>query len=230
MAEEIVCKEVSKSYKGDGIDTVALKNINLTFKKGEFTAIIGPSGSGKSTLLSLIGSLDKPSSGNILYDGEEIIKKRKSAIADFRFEHIGFIFQQFHLLPALSVLENVLSPLFGRKVPYNKKNRALEVIEKVGLADKIHSLPSQLSGGQQQRVAIARAIVHRPSWLLADEPTGNLDRETGEQIFQLLKSLNEEENCGVLFVTHDPKLAQKAERIITLEDGAVVSDKLGEPV
>lgn len=145
-------------------------------------------------------------------------------------EHIGFIFQQFHLLPALSVLENVLSPLFGRKVPYNKKNRALEVIEKVGLADKIHSLPSQLSGGQQQRVAIARAIVHRPSWLLADEPTGNLDRETGEQIFQLLKSLNEEENCGVLFVTHDPKLAQKAERIITLEDGAVVSDKLGEPV
>lgn len=106
----------------------------------------------------------------------------------------------------------------------------MEVIEKVGLADKIHSLPSQLSGGQQQRVAIARAIVHRPSWLLADEPTGNLDRETGEQIFQLLKSLNEEENCGVLFVTHDPKLAQKAERIITLEDGAVVSDKLGEPV
>jgi putative ABC transport system ATP-binding protein len=194
-----------------------LKDINLTFEKGEFTAIIGPSGSGKSTLLSLLGTLDKPSEGAITYDGEEMLKKSKNKIADFRFQEIGFIFQQFHLLPTLT----------SRKVPYNKLERAQEVLAQVGLTDKINSLPSQLSGGQQQRVAIARAIVHKPSWLLADEPTGNLDTETGERIYDLLKELNDLEGCGVLFVTHDPALAAKANRVIAMKDGAVISDKAG---
>ncbi|WP_047986567.1 ABC transporter ATP-binding protein [Ornithinibacillus californiensis] len=227
MIRQIICQQVEKSFKGDGTQTVALKNVDLTFEKGEFTAIIGPSGSGKSTLLSLLGTLDKPTKGSIKYDGEEILKKSKSKIADFRFQEIGFIFQQFHLLPTLTALENVLTPLFSRKVPYNKLERAKEVLEQVGLQDKLNSLPSQLSGGQQQRVAIARAIVHKPSWLLADEPTGNLDTETGERIYDLLKALNEQEGCGVLFVTHDPALAAKANRIISMKDGVVLSDKVG---
>jgi putative ABC transport system ATP-binding protein len=222
-----VCRRIEKSFKGDGTKTIALKNIDLTFEKGEFTAIIGPSGSGKSTLLSLLGTLDKPSEGSITYDGAEILKKSKSKIADFRFEEIGFIFQQFHLLPTLTALENVLTPLFSRKVPYNKLERAKEVLSQVGLSDKLNSLPSQLSGGQQQRVAIARALVHKPSWLLADEPTGNLDTETGERIYELLKDLNEKEGCGVLFVTHDPALAAKANRIIMMKDGVILSDKMG---
>lgn len=221
---EIKCIAVSKKYKGDGIVTEALNDIHLTFNQGEFTAIVGPSGSGKSTLLNLIGTLDKPSSGKILYDGEEMMNKGANKIADFRFSNIGFIFQQFHLLPTLTALENVLSPLFSRRVSFNKKERAQEVLERVGLANKMNALPSQLSGGEQQRVAIARAIVHRPSWLLADEPTGNLDTETGKRIYELLKELNEQDGCGVLFVTHDPHLATNADRIITLKDGTVTSD------
>lgn len=227
MITQITCKGLEKSYKGDGTKTIALKSTDLTFQKGEITAIIGPSGSGKSTLLSLLGTLDTPSKGQITYDGEEILSKRKSLIADFRFQEIGFIFQQFHLLPTLTALENVMTPLFSRKVPYNKLQRAKEVLEQVGLGDKHDSLPSQLSGGQQQRVAIARAIVHKPSWLLADEPTGNLDTETGERIYDLLKELNAKENCGIVFVTHDPALAAKADRIITMKDGAVISDLMG---
>ncbi|KMK77506.1 ABC transporter ATP-binding protein [Alkalihalobacillus pseudalcaliphilus] len=227
MIKQIVCHELEKSFEGDSTKTIALKSTNLSFQKGEFTAIIGPSGSGKSTLLSLLGTLDKPTKGHITYDDENILSKRKSHIADFRFQEIGFIFQQFHLLPTLTSLENVLTPLFSRKVSYNKLNRAKEVLEQVGLKDKLQSLPSQLSGGQQQRVAIARAIIHKPSWLLADEPTGNLDTDTGERIYDLLKSLNEQEDCGVVFVTHDPLLAAKAKRIITMKDGVVLSEKAG---
>lgn len=225
--KHIESKYLTKEFEGDGTKTVAINNVNLSFNKGEFTAIIGPSGSGKSTLLSLIGTLDKPSKGTITYDNEEILNKGKNKIADFRFQEIGFIFQQFHLLPTLTALENVLTPLFSRKVPYNKLERAKEVLQQVRLVDKMNALPSQLSGGQQQRVAIARAIVHKSSWLLADEPTGNLDTETGERIYDLLKELNEVEGCGVLFVTHDPALAAKANRIISMKDGSVISDKVG---
>ncbi|MBB2483355.1 ABC transporter ATP-binding protein [Bacillus sp. APMAM] len=227
MTSKIECLQVGRAYQGDGVTTNAIANINLMFTKGEFTSIVGPSGSGKSTLLSLLGTLDFPTSGRILYDGEEVMKKSKKMISDFRFGNIGFIFQQFHLLPTLTALENVLSPLFSRKVSYNKIERAREVLEQVGLADKENSLPSQLSGGQQQRIAIARAIVHKPDWLLADEPTGNLDSETGDRIFELIQRLNQQDGCGVFFVTHDPKLAAKAERIITMKDGTVISDKKG---
>ncbi|MDV2581817.1 ABC transporter ATP-binding protein [Alkalibacillus haloalkaliphilus] len=227
MIRKINFFNVEKVYRGDGVQTSALNENNLSFDIGEFTSIIGPSGSGKSTLLSLLGTLDQPTNGKITYDDEEILKKRKNKIADFRFGEIGFIFQQFHLLPTLTAIENVLTPLFSRKVPYNKQQRAKEVLAQVGLEDKMNSLPSQLSGGQQQRVAIARAIVHKPSWLLADEPTGNLDSETGELIFELLKQLNQEEGCGVIFVTHDAALASKANRIITMKDGSVQSDQVG---
>ncbi|WP_084543980.1 ABC transporter ATP-binding protein [Paenisporosarcina indica] len=226
MKNTMECKKIEKIFKGDGIETYALKDIDLMLQEGEFVSIIGPSGSGKSTLLSILGTLDIPSSGEMLYENKPTNKLSNKHMADFRFENIGFIFQQFHLIPTLTAIENIMAPLFGRKVPYDKKQRALELLEMVGLKDKSNSLPSQLSGGQQQRVAIARALVHEPNWLLADEPTGNLDTETGEIIFQLLFSLNRDKGCGVLFVTHDPELANRANRKIEMRDGVIVSDTM----
>ncbi len=220
------CKQMGKSFSGDGVETQALQDIDVTLEAGDFISIIGPSGSGKSTLLSLIGTLDRPTSGKLHYDGKPINKLNSKELSDFRFENIGFIFQQFHLIPTLTALENVMAPLFGRKVPYDKKERAEQLLAQVGLADKAGSLPSQLSGGQQQRVAVARALVHEPKWLLADEPTGNLDTDTGEIIFNLLRSLNEEKGCGVLFVTHDPALAERANRTIEMRDGVIIEDRL----
>lgn len=220
------CKQMGKSFSGDGVETHALQDIEVTLEAGDFISIIGPSGSGKSTLLSLIGTLDRPTSGELHYDGKPINKLNSKELSDFRFENIGFIFQQFHLIPTLTSLENVMAPLFGRKVPYDKKERAEQLLAQVGLADKAGSLPSQLSGGQQQRVAVARALVHEPKWLLADEPTGNLDTDTGEIIFNLLRSLNEEKGCGVLFVTHDPTLAERANRTIEMRDGVIIEDRL----
>lgn len=227
MIEKILCCDAGRTFQGDGIEIPALCNVTQEFHRTDFTAIVGPSGSGKSTLLSLLGTLERPSSGTILYDDVEIIKKSNKNLADFRFHEIGFIFQQFHLLPSLTSLENVLTPLFARKVSYSKINRAKEVLTQVGLSNKYNSLPSQLSGGQQQRVAIARAIVHKPSWLLADEPTGNLDTETGQQIFQLLQELHDKEGCGVIFVTHDETLASKADKVITMKDGIIVQELSG---
>ncbi|WP_372869258.1 ABC transporter ATP-binding protein [Planomicrobium okeanokoites] len=224
MNQTIECRKLTKAFKGDGVQTYALKNIDLTLEEGDFISIIGPSGSGKSTLLSIIGTLDEPSAGELLHQGQPVHKLNSRQLADFRFENIGFIFQQFHLIPTLTAVENIMAPLFGRKVSYDKKQRAQDLLRMVGLQDKANSLPSQLSGGQQQRVAIARALVHEPKWLLADEPTGNLDSETGEVIFQLLQTLNQEKGCGVLFVTHDPALADRANRKIEMRDGEIVSD------
>ncbi|MRG87192.1 ABC transporter ATP-binding protein [Salinibacillus xinjiangensis] len=225
MTHQIKCKSISKVFYGDGVRTFAVDGVDLTFEEGEFVSIVGTSGSGKSTFLSLLGALDSPTSGEIIYGNESIHKRNRKQLSDFRFENIGFIFQQFHLLPTLTALENVMAPLFARKVSYDKRKRAEELLTQMGLEDKFHSLPSQLSGGQQQRVAIARAMVHEPSWLLADEPTGNLDTETGEIIFDLISTLNKEKSCGVIFVTHDPALAKRAERQIEMKDGKVTHDQ-----
>lgn len=231
MTLSIHINNLEKKYVGDGVTTNAVKSISTDFRKKEFTAVVGPSGSGKSTLLSLIGTIDRPTTGSIQFDKTNVAKMRSKYLADFRFEHIGFIFQQFHLLPTLTSLENVMVPLFSHKVSYNKKERAEQLIEQVGLKERMNSLPSQLSGGEQQRVAIARALVHEPDWLLADEPTGNLDTETGEIIFDLLSSLNRDKGCGVIFVTHDPRLAAKADRTIEMKDGVILSDTTNvEPV
>jgi ABC-type lipoprotein export system ATPase subunit len=227
MNRTIECKSITKTFEGDGVKTYALHNVSVKFAEGEFVAIVGPSGSGKSTLLSLIGTLDRPTQGEILYGSQPIQNLKHKQLADFRFENIGFIFQQFHLLPTLTALENVMAPLFPRQVSYDKRKRAEELLEQVGLKQKMNALPSQLSGGQQQRVAIARALVHEPRWLLADEPTGNLDSETGELIFNLLATFNKEKGCGVIFVTHDPNLAAKANRVIEMKDGKIVSDRVG---
>ncbi|WP_079480308.1 ABC transporter ATP-binding protein [Halobacillus salinus] len=227
MPHTIECVGLHKEYKGDGVNTIALNQVNLEFVEGEFVSIVGSSGSGKSTFLSLVGTLDAPTSGHIYYEKQELHGMNANELADFRFEHIGFIFQQYHLLPTMTALENVMAPLLSRKVSYDKKDRAKQLLVDVGLENKLHSLPSQLSGGQQQRVAVARALIHEPHWLLADEPTGNLDTETGEIIFDLLLELNKEKGCGVIFVTHEPELAVRAGRTIEMKDGNVIHDNGG---
>ncbi|MFD2443657.1 ABC transporter ATP-binding protein [Bacillus sp. CGMCC 1.16607] len=220
----IYIQGLEKSYFGDGIITKVLENVNLTFDRKDFTTIVGPSGSGKSTLLNMIGSLDKPTNGKVIYENEDIFTMKHNKLADFRFENIGFVFQQFQLLPTLTAIENIMAPLFSRKTPYSKQERAEELLDLLGLSDKKNALPSQLSGGQQQRIAIARALVNSPKWILADEPTGNLDQKNGEIIFEILKKLNKEQGCGIILITHDNTLAESCDRTIYLTDGKVVND------
>lgn len=217
-------------FSNSGNDETVIHQLNCEFNKNEITAIVGPSGSGKSTLLSLIGSLEKPTSGTITFDDVDLNKLNNAELSSFRFEEIGFVFQQFHLLPSLSVFENVMAPFLTKKVDFKKEERVKEVIHQVGLETKSHVLPSQLSGGQQQRIAIARAIVNRPNWILADEPTGNLDSTNSELIFDLLVDLHETQQCGLIFVTHDLDLARRANRIIHMQDGRIVEDQKGERV
>lgn len=223
----ISLENVSKDYLGDGVKTKALSDISVEFTKGEFISIIGPSGSGKSTLLSIIGTLDKQTSGQVLFEHKSISNLKSDELADIRFHNIGFVFQQFHLLPTLTAIENVMIPLFNRKVNFNKVERAKELLNIVGLEDKVNSFPSQLSGGQQQPVAIARALVADPDWILADEPTGNLDTETGKNIFELLLELNKTKKCGVIVVTHDSKIVEKTGRVIEMKDGYIIKDREG---
>jgi len=214
--------QVSKMYRTDRIETTALDNINLAVEKGEFVSIMGPSGCGKSTLLNLMGLLDEPSAGKVELDGISINGQGDRALARVRNERIGFIFQQFHLVSDLSVLDNVEIPLLYRKMS-NKDRRkaALAALDRVGLSSRTHHFPTQLSGGQQQRVAIARAIVGRPSILLADEPTGNLDSQMGDEIMDILEGLNTE-GATVVMVTHDPRLAERTHRTVRLFDGRQV--------
>ncbi|HCN56640.1 MAG TPA: lipoprotein-releasing system ATP-binding protein LolD [Exiguobacterium sp.] len=222
---DIFVKDVSHTFSQAGLQSDVLQELNCQFSAAEITALVGPSGSGKSTFLSLIGSLDRPTEGQITYGGQDITKWKNRQLSKFRAQEIGFVFQQFHLLPALTVKENLLVPLLKQKTDFNKEERMAEILEKVGLTAKQHALPAQLSGGQQQRVAIARALVNRPRWILADEPTGNLDSVKGEMIFQLLLDLHQEEECGILFVTHDLALAERADRILFMQDGRIIEDR-----
>ncbi len=222
---DIFVKDVSHTFSQAGLQSEVLQELNCQFSDAEITALVGPSGSGKSTFLSLIGSLDRPTEGQITYGGQDITKWKNRQLSKFRAQEIGFVFQQFHLLPALTVKENLLVPLLKQKTDFNKEERIAEILEKVGLTAKQHALPAQLSGGQQQRVAIARALINRPRWILADEPTGNLDSVNGEMIFRLLLDLHQEEECGILFVTHDLALAERADRILFMQDGRIIEDR-----
>ncbi len=204
----------------------ALENVNIEIEQGEFTAIIGPSGSGKSTLLQLIGGLDSPSKGDVILDGTNISHMSGAQLSDFRRDHIGFVFQSYNLIPVLSAAENIEYIMLLQNLPDSeRKKRVSDILNEVGLQGLENRRPAQLSGGQQQRVAVARAMVSRPSLILADEPTANLDSHTGTALLDMMKELNEKENMTFIFSTHDPKIMERAKRIITLEDGQVVSDE-----
>lgn len=212
----IEMRDLHKSFPGG---TNAVRGITLTIAAGEFVAIMGPSGSGKSTLLSLLGALDSPTSGSVVIDGVDVSRLRGDHLADFRFDKVGFIFQQYYLLPTLTVLGNVMAPLLPRKVEYNKRRTAMQLLEAVGLSHKLGSLPGQLSGGEQQRACIARALVNSPPLLLADEPTGALDEKNGDIVLDLLQNLRRSRSLTIVMVTHDSRVAERADRIIRLIDG-----------
>jgi len=226
MSTVIETQHLSRHF-GEGATLVkALNDVSIIIEKGEFTAIIGPSGSGKSTLLQLIGGLDHPTQGQVLLDGQDISHMTGNQLSDFRRDHIGFIFQAYNLIPVLSAHENVeyIMLLQGR-AEQERKARVSAILQQVGLSGLEQRRPAQLSGGQQQRVAVARAMVSRPSIILADEPTANLDSHTGASLLDMMKQLNETDNMTFVFSTHDPKIMERAKRIIRLEDGKVVSDE-----
>jgi ABC-type lipoprotein export system ATPase subunit len=221
MQDLIVTTENLTKVYGDGAEARALDGVSLKVGDGEFLAITGPSGSGKTTLLNLIGTLDHPTSGRVVVDGADVNTLRGDALADFRRQKIGFIFQLFNLVPMLTALENVMLPLlpYRRGLSFNLKERAQELLGVVGLGGRLHRLPGQLSGGEQQRVAIARALVNHPKVILADEPTGNVDSKAGQEIVGLLRRLNRELGLTVVLVTHDAALATQADRMVALRDG-----------
>jgi len=221
MAAVIELKSLTKTYKlGDEVLN-ALDGIDCTIQAGEFVAITGPSGSGKSTLANIIGGLDKPTTGTVIVDGSDLSHVRDSQLSDYRNHHIGFVFQSFNLQGTQTALENVMLPLvFSRMKSKDRKARAKECLEAVGLGDRMKHKPSQLSGGQRQRVAIARALAVRPSIILADEPTGNLDTARGDEIMKLLRDLNKQ-GITLIIITHDPAIAKQADRTINIKDGKV---------
>ncbi|WP_375766404.1 ABC transporter ATP-binding protein [Archangium gephyra] len=221
---------VIKEY-GEEVVTRVLHGIDLTLEQGEFAALIGPSGSGKSTLLNIIGLLDRPTSGRVLLQGQDTRGLDEDSLARLRARTLGFIFQFHHLMPAFTALENVMMPaLAERGWPDERmRTRALELLAQVGLKERAGAHPGQLSGGQQQRVAIARALVMSPALVLADEPTGNLDTGTSAQVFELLRHINREQRMTFLIVTHDPRMAQRCDRIIEVVDGRIVSDRREPP-
>lgn len=220
----ITVKNVSKVYEVADGEFYALKNINLEIKDKEYVGILGTSGSGKSTLMHIIGLLDKPSTGEVLIDGRNAEKLSDSQLSGLRGQTIGFVFQQFNLIQKLTVLENVLLPTIyaKHKLNFNPRQYALELLERFGIAEKADTYPNRLSGGQQQRVAIARALIMKPIVVLADEPTGNLDSKTGEEILQLLESLNKELGVTICIVTHDKTVAHRTKRQVFVKDGEIV--------
>jgi putative ABC transport system ATP-binding protein len=218
---------VHKIYDETEVTVHAVNGVTLNFEEGEFAAIVGPSGSGKTTLLNLIGGLDLPSEGKILVGGTDLSTLKTSALIDFRMRNIGFVFQSYNLIPVLTAGENVEFIMTLQKWSQNERDkRTRELLGAVGLEGRINSRPSKLSGGEQQRVAVARALASRPRFVLADEPTANLDSKSTANLLDIMEKLNRDENITFIFSTHDSRVVKKARRIITLEDGGVVSDKI----
>ena len=222
--EILKCENVRKVYGSGNNQVVALDHIDLSVQKGEFVAIVGASGSGKSTLLHILGSVDKPKEGKVLIEGTELSAMNRTQAAIFRRRKVGLVYQFYNLIPTLTIRKNILMPLLLDKRKPNQEYFT-QIVHSLGIEDKLESLPSQLSGGQQQRAAIARALIYRPALLLADEPTGNLDRKNSEEIIDLLKLSNRNLDQTILLITHDEKIALEADRIVTIEDGKIVGDQ-----
>lgn len=224
----IEVRDVTKVYKMGTVEVHALRGVSLRIYPGELVAIMGPSGSGKSTLMNILGCLDQPTSGTYRLDGVDVEKLNDDQLAEIRNKKIGFVFQSFNLLPRTAAIDNVEQPLIYAGVPAReRRERAKAALEAVGLGNRLHHHPNELSGGQQQRVAIARALVNNPALILADEPTGNLDSKSGAEVMCIFQRLNMEKGITVVFVTHDPRIAQHTRRIIRIADGQIVGD---EPV
>ncbi len=218
----IELKDISKTYNTTAIPVHALKNVTIDIAPKEFTSIVGPSGSGKTTLLNILGGLDKPTSGHVTIDNKEITSMSAGKLVDFRLHNIGFVFQAYNLIPVLTALENVEFIMLLQKLPKKeRKERAESLMYDVGLGERMDSRPSQLSGGQQQRVAVARALASHPAFVLADEPTANLDSESAEALLDMMEEMNKKHDMTFIFSTHDARVIKRARRVITLEDGMV---------
>jgi putative ABC transport system ATP-binding protein len=224
----IVAEGLEKTYQSGGRPLTVLRALDLQVPPEAFLAIVGPSGSGKTTLLGLLAGLDEPSAGRVLLDGEDIFALTEDGRAEFRARNVGFVFQTFHLLPTLTALENVLVPLELRGEYRGARERGEALLARVGLSERLDHYPAQLSGGEQQRVALARAFANRPKILFADEPTGNLDRETGGAIVEMLEELNRDARTTLVLVTHDLSLAERAHRVVGLAGGRLVADRAGD--
>ena len=220
----LTCEGVRKMYGSGNNQVAALDGIDLTVSKGEFVAVIGASGSGKSTLLHILGSVDKPTSGKVTIDGTDLSKLNQTQAAIFRRRKVGLVYQFYNLIPTLTVKKNILMPLALDKKKLNKEYFE-KIVRSLGIDERLESLPNQLSGGQQQRVAIARSLIYRPALLLADEPTGNLDQKNSKEIIDMLKLSNRNLEQTIVLITHDEKVALEADRIITIEDGHIISDE-----
>ncbi len=217
---------ITKTYNTTAVPVHALRGIDLHVEKGEFTSIVGPSGSGKTTLLNIIGGLDGSTEGNVAIAGKNISSMSSSKLVDFRLQNIGFVFQAFNLIPVLTALENVEFIMLLQGVSKEeRRKRATQLLEDVGLGERLHNRPSQLSGGQQQRVAVARALASKPAFVLADEPTANLDTESAEALLDIMEELNQKHDITFIFSTHDPRVIKRARRVVTLEDGKIKQDK-----
>lgn len=222
---EIIIKNLIKNYQLNGLEVPAIRGVDVTIQKGEFTAIAGPSGSGKTTLLNIIGGLDRPTSGDVLIGGDDLNALSARELSEIRLRRIGFIFQAYNLIPVLSAIENVEYVLLLQGVEKAERiRRSTEILTEVGLGEYLHRLPKELSGGQQQRVAVARAIVSEPEIILADEPTANLDQKTGAALLDLMHDLNHQKRITFLFSTHDQMVMGKAQRLVYLTDGTINSD------
>jgi len=223
----IELNNVSKIYDGSAVPVKAVDAVDLKIEVGEFTAIVGPSGSGKTTMLNLIGGLDQPTDGNIIVDGTDISTFSPDSLINFRLHHIGFVFQAYNLIPVFTAKENVEFIMLLQNVSKSEREKkAIDFLKSVGLGDRINSTPAQLSGGQQQRVAVARALASTPSFVLADEPTANLDSVSAESLLDLMEELNHVHNMTFVFSTHDQKVIRRAHRVITLQDGKIKTDEL----
>ena len=222
----IITENLGKEYKDDGVPVRALEHVDLTIQEKEFTAIVGPSGSGKTTLMNVVSALDTPTEGKVWLSGQLISEMSGKALSDFRRDHIGFIFQAYNLIPVLTVEENIEYIMLLQGISKEERHeRVVDILKDVGLEDYIDRKPTQLSGGQQQRVAVARAMVSKPSLILADEPTANLDSKTGTELLDMMRELNQKTGMTFVFSTHDNLVIEKAQRIVTLQDGKIKNDE-----